>query len=115
LCIAYLIDGVIFVPVMFTHHLWVAATFFSLASAGATFETAQIISWRMRVVPLDMIGRVFGAVRLIAIIGVVPGTLIGGYLADHFGVRTPIAVSTIGYLVVALGACAVRAVRTDTR
>lgn len=115
LCIAYIIDGVIFVPVMFTHHLWVAATFFSLANAGATFETAQIISWRMRVVPLEKIGRVFGAVRLIAIIGVVPGSLLGGYLADHFGVRTPIVVSTIGYLILALSAIAVRAVRTDTR
>ncbi|MDQ6824589.1 MAG: MFS transporter [Candidatus Eremiobacteraeota bacterium] len=115
LCIAYLIDGLVFLPVMFTHQLWVSATFFSLASAGATFETTQIISWRMRVVPLDKIGRVFGAVRLIAIIGVVPGTLIGGYLADRYGVRMPIVVSAIGYLILAASAFAVRAVRTDKR
>ncbi|MDQ6779862.1 MAG: MFS transporter [Candidatus Eremiobacteraeota bacterium] len=115
LCIAYIIDGLIFVPVMFAHHIWVATLFFSLASGGAAFETTQIISWRMRVVPLEKIGRVFGAVRLIALFGVVPGTLIGGYLADHYGVRTPITVSTLGYLFIALSAVAVRAVRTDRR
>src|SRR5579872_244484 len=115
LCIAYAIDGIIFLPVMFTHRLWVAASFFAMATAGASFEMAQIISWRMRVVPLEMIGRVFGAVRLIALIGVVPGTLFGGYLADDYGVRSAIAVSAIGYLVIALGAIAISAVRNERR
>lgn len=115
LCIAYAIDGIIFLPVIVTHHLWIATTFFALASAGATFETTQIISWRMRIVPLEAIGRVFGAIRMVALIGVVPGTLIGGYLADLYGPRVPMAVSGIGYLAMALCAIAVRAVRNDTR
>ena len=115
LLIAYAIDGLIFVPVIFAHDLWTAVVFWAIASAGATFETTQIISWRMRIVPEDRIGRVFAAVRLIALIGIAPGTLIGGFLADHYGARLPLIVSTFGYLVIALAAAAVPVLRRDKR
>jgi MFS family permease len=115
LCIAYAIDALIFIPVMFLNSLWLAALFWSLASAGAAFETAQIVSWRMRVIPQESIGRVFGAVRLVVLIGVVPGAIAGGYLADLHGVRLPIVVSTVGYLLLALVAFVVPAVWRDDR
>lgn len=115
LCIAYAVDGLVFVPVMFAHTIWLAVLCWSLANAGATFETTLIISWRMRIVPQEKIGRIFGAVRLIALIGIVPGTVIGGYLADHYGVRLPIVISTCGYLLVALSAFAIPAVKRDVR
>lgn len=102
LCIAYALDAIIFIPVIFVHNVWLTVFFWTLASAGAAFETTQIVSWRMRVIPQESIGRVFGAVRLIILIGIVPGTIMGGYLADHFGVRFPIIVSTFGYLVLAM-------------
>ncbi|MBC5806788.1 MAG: MFS transporter [Candidatus Eremiobacter antarcticus] len=115
LCIAYAVDGVIFVPVIFAQNLWVAATFWALASAGGAFEVTQIISWRMRVIPQEKIGRVFGAVRMIALGGVVPGTILGGFLADRLGVRFPIALSTWGFLIVALYAFAIAPLRRDAR
>lgn len=115
LCWAYLIDGVIFLPVLFAHELWVVVLFWSLANAIATFEVTQIVSWRIRVIPEAQIGRVFGAVRLVALIGIVPGTVIGGYLADHFGARLPIVVSGIGYLILAAVAFLVPALREDKR
>jgi MFS family permease len=115
LCIAYTIDGLIFMPVIWAHDLWVVIAFWSLASIAASFEVTQILGWRMRVIPEDKVGRVFGVARLIALIGVVPGTIGGGYLADHFGVRVPIVVSAVGYLLLASVAFAVPALRNDKR
>lgn len=115
LLIAYALDGLIFIPVVFAHHLWTAVVFWMLASVGGAFEVTQIISWRIRVTPPEKIGRVFAAVRLIALIGVVPGTLIGGSLADLHGPRLPIIISTFGFLIIALGASAVPALRRDRR
>lgn len=115
LLIAYAIDGLIFVPVIFATRLWPVVIFWMLASGGASFETTQIISWRMRIVPEEKIGRVFAAVRLIALIGIVPGTLAGGWMADHYGPRLPIIVSTLGYLIIALGAALAPQLRRDRR
>jgi len=115
LCWAYLIDGIIYLPVMFAHRLWVVVLFWSLANSVATFEVAQIVSWRIRIIPEVQIGRVFAAVRMVALIGIVPGTVIGGYLADQFGARLPVVVSGIGYLILALVAFGSRALREDQR
>jgi MFS family permease len=115
LLIALAIDGLIFVPVIFATRLWPAVIFWMIASAGGAFETTQIISWRMRIVPDEKIGRVFAAVRLVALIGIVPGTLLGGWMADHYGARLPIIVSTFGYLVIALAAAFVPQLRRDRR
>jgi MFS family permease len=115
LCTAYAIDAVVFVPVVFLHNLWLVTLCWAAANAGAGFETAQIVSWRMRIIPQDSLGRVFGAVRLVVLIGIVPGSIAGGYLAQLYGARLPIIVATVGYLILALGAVAVSAVRRDVR
>lgn len=115
LLVAYAIDAVIFVPIIFARNPWFAVFFWTLANGLGSFEITQIISWRMRITPHEKIGRVFASVRLIALIGVVPGTLIAGSLADAYGPRVPIIVSTIGFLIIALGASAVAALRNDRR
>jgi len=115
ICVAYAVDALIFVPVIFLHQLWAVVFFWALASASSTFAVTQIVSWRMRIIPQESISRVFGAVRLIVLIGVVPGTILGGFLADQFYVRLPIIVSTIGYAVLASVAFAVPAVWRDNR
>jgi MFS family permease len=114
-CISYAIDSLIFVPIIFLHNIWLVVLFWSLTGATAAFSAAQIVSWRMRIIPQESISRVFGAVRLVVLIGVVPGTLIGGFLADHYFVRLPIIVSTFGYLILASIAFAVPAVWRDNR
>ncbi len=115
LSIAYALDAILFVPIVFLHNLWLVTLFWTVANVGAGFETAQIVSWRMRIIPQASVGRVFGAVRLIVLIGIVPGSIAGGYLAQLYGPRLPLLVATAGYLILALGAMAVRAVRDDTR
>ena len=75
----------------------------------------QIIGWRMRVTPEHLVGRVFGATRLVSLIGTIPGTLIGGALADHYGARAPIIVAGFGYLATAILAAALPAIRRERR
>lgn len=115
LIVAYAIDAFIFLPVVFAHNLWFGVLFFALASACGTFEVTQIIGWRIRVAPEDKVGRVTAAVRLIALIGIVPGTIIGGAIAEAYGARTAMWVSAIAWMVVALYAAAIPALRRENR
>jgi MFS family permease len=98
---AFSIDALLFVPVMFTHDLRVAIFFLALSNAVAMFEIAQIVGWRLRVIPEELVGRVFGAVRCVVLLGAAPGALLGGVLADRYGARVPIVLAGIGYIVVA--------------
>ena len=115
LTIAYVLDGALFVPVMFARDLRVAIPFLALTNACVLFEVAQIVGWRMRVTPEALVGRVFGAVRLVVLLGTVPGALIGGYLADRYGARTPIVVSGVGYLAMALAIACTPTIRRECR
>lgn len=115
LVIAYLVDAVAFLPVMFTHDLTIAIAFLTLTNACVLFEIAQVVGWRMRVTPEALVGRVFGAVRLVLNIGTVPGALVGGYLADRYGARIPIIVAGTGYLLMAAIIAVVPSVRNERR
>ena len=112
---AYVIDGLFFIPVAITHDLRIAVVFMAITNACFLFEVAQIVGWRMRVIPEHLVGRVFGAVRLVVLVGTVPGAIVGGALADRFGARMPMEVSCIGYLVMALTVAAVPAIRHEQR
>lgn len=112
---AYAADGIAFVPVMFTHQLVIAVAFLALTDVCVLFEIAQIVGWRMRIVPEELIGRIFGVARLIALLGTVPGALLGGVLADRYGARMPIIVAGWGYLAMALAVAALPAVRRERR
>ncbi len=113
--IAYVLDGALFVPVMFARDLRVAIPFLALTNACVLFEVAQIVGWRMRVTPELLVGRVFGAVRLVVLIGTVPGALVGGYLADRYGARVPIVVSGVGYLAMSIVIALVPTIRRESR
>ena len=96
--VAYAVDGLLFMPVMFTHDLVVALAFFAITNGVVVFEISQIIGWRVRVTPEEMVGRVTAAARLVALCGTVPGAMIGGWLGDHHGPRSAIIISGFGYL-----------------
>jgi MFS family permease len=112
---AYILDAVIFIPVLFAHQLWVGVLFFALASMCGAFEVSQMVAWRLRVAPEDKVGRVSSAVRLIVLIGLVPGTLIGGWIAQAFTARDAMWVSTIGFALTAFFAMAIKDLRNETR
>jgi MFS family permease len=115
LACAYLADGLLFVPVALTHDLRIAVAFMAITNGCVLFEIAQIVGWRMRVIPEDLVGRVFGAVRLVVLCGTVPGAIVGGALADRFGARVPIIVSCAGYLVMAVVVSLLPAIRRERR
>ncbi len=115
LTVAYVVDGLVFLPIPFTHNYWIAVLCWSLANGGAQFEITQIVGWRLRVTPQEMVGRVFGAVRLLALGGIVPGALLGGYIADHYGARLAMLISAFGYLLIAASAIGSRTIRNEAR
>jgi MFS family permease len=112
---AYLIDGIFFLPVVFTRNLWVAGLFWALSNAVGLFGISQIIGFRFRVIHEDYVGRVFGAVRLFVLCGIPVAAVGFGYIADHAGARTAMGISAIGYLLVALVVCMVPVIRRETR
>lgn len=113
--IAYVVDAVLFLPVIFVHNVWVVGIFWALSNACANFEVSQIIGWRMRVVPEEAIGRVMGAVRLMVLCGMPPGVLAAGWIADHIGAHPAMAISGFGFVVIAFAALATPAIRNETR
>jgi predicted MFS family arabinose efflux permease len=115
LCAAYVLDAVLFLPVLFAQNVPTVIVFYSLASGAGAFQITQIVGWRLRIVPQRMVGSVFGAVRMVALIGMVPGAIIGGYVAQLFGPRMAIIVSGIGFLLFAVYIIFARAVREETR
>jgi MFS family permease len=112
---AYLLDALLFIPVVITNNIWVAAAFWAATNTLANFEIAQIIGFRMRVSPEEMIGRVMGAVRLIVLSSIAPGVLIFGYVADKYSPHAAMWIGCIGFIVVAFAAFAVRPLREETR
>jgi MFS family permease len=115
LCIAYALDSLLFLPVIFTRNMWIAGVFWAIANASVQFEVAQIVGFRLRVTPEEMIGRVFGAVRLIVLCGIAPGVVLFGYVADRFGPHTAMVLSALGYLAIAVVAVASPAIREERR
>ena len=115
LVIAYILDALIFLPVVLVSNIWLAAVFWSISNAIANFEIAQIIGFRMRVSPEEMVGRVMGAVRLIVLAGIMPSVLAFGWIADHRSPHAAMTVACIGYVVAALAAFATPAIRNETR
>ena len=115
LTVAYLIDAFVFIPVVITSNIWIAALFWAAANAVANFEIAQIIGFRIRVTPEEMVGRVMGAVRLLVLSGMTPGVLIFGYVADRYAPHAAMWIGCIAYVVIALVAVASPAIRNETR
>jgi MFS family permease len=115
LVVVYVLDGLCWLPIIWTHSLIVAVGSVSLCAACGAYEITAIVGWRMRVIPEDMIGRVFGVIRLLVLVGMVPGSILGGVIADHWGTRTVMALSGVLFLVGALSLLRSRAVLSERR
>lgn len=115
LAIAYILDAVIWLPIAWTRSLVLAVALVSICAGFGAYEITAIVSWRMRVVPEEMIGRVFGVNRLLVLIGMFPASILGGILADHFGTRVVMAISGIGFLALAINVLGSRAIHEDRR
>jgi MFS family permease len=115
IAVAYALDALLFLPVVLVSNIWLAAAFWGTSNALANFELAQIIGFRMRVTPPDLVGRVMGAVRLLVLAGMAPGVLVFGWVADHRSPHAAMAIAAAGYIVVAFVALLSPAIRNETR
>jgi MFS family permease len=113
--VSYALDGLLFLPVMFAQSIVVAAVFLAVTNALVVFEVAQIVGWRMRIIPEDMVGRVFGVVRFVVLAGAAPGAILGGLMADRYGARLPLIVGGIGYIAVAAALFFLPSIRRESR
>jgi MFS family permease len=115
LVIAYIIDAVCWLPTIWTHTFWVAVACVSACAACGAYEITSIVAWRMRVIPEELIGRVFGMIRLLVLIGMFPGSLLGGFLTDRLGPRPVFAISGFCFLALCLNLLFSRRVLAERR
>jgi MFS family permease len=112
---AFVLDAVAWMPIFWAHSLVAVVAAVSICSACGAYEVTAIVSWRMRVIPEDLIGRVFGVVRLLVLIGMVPGSILGGVVADRLGARAVMGLSGVAFLVLALLLATSRPVLSERR
>ena len=112
---AFLLDSLCWSPTVWTRSLPVAVVAMSASSACGIYAISSLVAWRMRIIPEDMVGRVFGVIRLVVIIGMLPGSLLGGVLGDRYGTRTAMLISTVGYAALALVLFTMKSLREDRR
>lgn len=113
--IAYTLDALLFVPVVFAPNVWVVALFWALTSGCVMYEFSQIVGFRMRVTPEAQIGRMMGAVRVFVLTGMAPGVIALGWVADHRDPRAAMAIAAFAYLFFALAVWVIPAIRDETR
>ena len=68
-------------------------------SGGATLIFVNFLSLRQAVTPEPLLGRMTSTMRWLILIGAAPGALIGGYVGEHFGLRTSLALAGVGAIV----------------
>ncbi len=100
---------------IWTNNVAMAAIILGLLSIAGGWNVSATLGWRMRIIPEETVGRVFGAARLLVLCGTLPGALLGGVLADRFGARTAVAVSAIGISLVIVWLVSMRTVREEQR
>ena len=100
---------------IWTHNVTVAAIILGLLSVAGGWNVSTTLGWRMRIIPQETVGRVFGAARLLVLCGTLPGALLGGVIADRYGARTAVAISAIGISLVIVWLVANRTVREEKR
>jgi MFS family permease len=115
LTIAFIVDALAWLPVIWAPTMAWAVGAVTICAACGAYEVTQIVSWRMRVIPEELIGRVFGVVRLLVLAGMVPGSILGGLIADRWGTRSVMGISGVGFLFLAIAVAASPHVRAERR
>jgi MFS family permease len=112
---AFFLDGIGWLPLPFTHSLPLAVAGVTFSSVCAGYRITTIVSWRLRVIPEDLVGRVFGVIRFWVMVGVFPGAVLGGWLADVIGVRPTMLISAYGYVLLTMALALSGSVRRERR
>jgi predicted MFS family arabinose efflux permease len=73
-------------------------------SIGAVLIFINFLALRQAVTPAPLLGRMTSTMRWLILIPAGPGALLGGWLGEHSGLRTSLAVAGCGGLLLALAA-----------
>ena len=115
IAIAYVADAVMFLPIVYTRQIWLACACWALCNAFASYQVAQVIGLRVRVVPAESLGRAIAAARLLASCLIPVCVVVLGWLSDRAGARQSMTAAAYVYLCAALVAAAHPAIRRETR
>jgi MFS family permease len=80
-------------------------------STGAVFIFINFLALRQAVTPAPLLGRMTSTMRWLILIPAGPGALLGGWLGEHSGLRTSLAVAGGGALLLALAASRLDVIR----
>lgn len=115
LVIAFVVDAFAWLPVIWAPTMALAVGAITICAACGAYEVTAIVSWRMRVIPEELVGRVFGVVRLLVLASMAPGSILGGIIADRWGTRTVMGISGVAFLILALLLASSAPVRAERR
>ena len=77
----------------------------TLLGSGAVLIFVNFISLRQAVTPAPMLGRMTSTMRWLILIPAGPGALIGGWLGEHAGLRTPLGFAGVGGMILTVATC----------
>ena len=80
-------------------------------STGAVLIFINFLALRQSVTPAPLLGRMTSTMRWLILIPAGPGALLGGWLGEHHGLRSSLAVAGGGALVLALAALRLDVIR----
>jgi MFS family permease len=66
-----------------------------LFAGGAVFIFINFLALRQAVTPEPMLGRMTSTMRWLTLLAAGPGALLGGWLGEHFGLRSSLAFAAI--------------------
>ena len=89
----------------------VFACMLMLFSTGAVLIFINFLALRQAVTPAPLLGRMTSTMRWLILIPAGPGALLGGWLGEHSGLRTSLAVAGAGSLLLALACWRFGAIR----
>ena len=80
-------------------------------STGAVLIFINFLALRQAVTPAPLLGRMTSTMRWLILIPAGPGALLGGWLGEHSGLRTSLAVAGGGALLLAVAAMRLGVIR----
>jgi len=88
------------------------AVMLMMFSVGAVLIFINFLALRQAVTPAPLLGRMTSTMRWLILVPAGPGALLGGWLGEHYGLRTSLAVAGAGALVLALVTWRLGVIRT---
>jgi MFS family permease len=73
-----------------------------LFGIGAVLIFINFLALRQAVTPQPLLGRMTSTMRWLTLLPAGPGALLGGYLGEHFGLRSALVFAGLGVLLLAV-------------